>query len=82
MKKEYDFSYGKRGAVLPVASGTTRVTIRLGNDILEHFYKQVERAGGGNYQTMINDALRGLIQGEALERRLRRMIREELRKAS
>ena len=82
MKKEYDFSHGKRGAVLPVPPVTTRVTIRLGNDILEHFYKQVERAGGGNYQTMINDALRGLIQGETSEKRLRRIIREELRKVS
>ena len=63
MKKEYDFSQGKRGAVLPVPPGTRRVTIRLEKDILEWFYDQVNRAGGGNYQTMINDALRSFVEG-------------------
>lgn len=83
MKKEYDFSKGKRGPVLPAAPGTKRVTIRLGNDILEYFLDQVERAGGGNYQTLINDALRAFIEGQdqSLEKRLRRIIREELHKA-
>jgi uncharacterized protein (DUF4415 family) len=84
MKKEYDFSKGKRGPVLPVPPGTKRVTIRLGKDILEYFYDQVDRAGGGNYQTLINEALRVFINGQvpSLEQRLRKIIREELRKAS
>lgn len=89
MKKEYDFSKGKRGPVLPVPPGTKRVTIRLGNDILEYFYEyfydQVERAGGGNYQTLINDALRAFIEGQrqpTLEQTLRKVIREELHRAS
>jgi uncharacterized protein (DUF4415 family) len=85
MKKEYDFSKGKRGPVLPVPPGTTRVTIRLGNDVLEYFRDQVERAGGGNYQTLINDALRAFIKGQrqpTSEQTLRKVIREELRRAS
>jgi len=84
MRREYDFSKGKRGAILPVAPGKTRVTIRLDQDILDWFKAQTEQAGGGNYQTLINNALRQFIgkQSEELEQTLRRVIREELRKAS
>jgi len=83
MKKEYDFSKGRRGPVLRVASGKTRVTIRLDDDILDWFRQQVDDAGGGNYQTLINEALRGFIQRrqESLETTLRRVIRDELRRA-
>ncbi|HEV2383369.1 MAG TPA: BrnA antitoxin family protein [Terriglobia bacterium] len=84
MKKEYDFSKGKRGPVLPVDPGKDRITIRLDKDILEFFYEQVELAGGGNYQTLINSALRSFIEDRrvpSLEKRLRAIIREELRKA-
>jgi uncharacterized protein (DUF4415 family) len=82
MKKEYDFSKGRRGSVLKVPADKTRVTIRLDNDILDWFRRQVDEAGGGNYQTLINDALRGLVQRkqEALETTLRRVIRDELRR--
>jgi uncharacterized protein (DUF4415 family) len=85
MREEYDFSKGKRGAVLPAAPGKERITIRLDSEILNYFRDQVERAGGGNYQTLINSALRAHIEGErkpTLEQTLRRVIREELRKAS
>ena len=58
MKKEYDFSKGKRGAVRPAAKGKTRITIRIDDDILEWFRGEVDAAGGGSYQTLINDALR------------------------
>jgi uncharacterized protein (DUF4415 family) len=58
MKREYDFSKAKRGPVMPVPKGKTRITIRLGDDVIEWFRDQVERAGGGNYQSLINDALR------------------------
>jgi uncharacterized protein (DUF4415 family) len=83
MKKEYDFSKGKRGAVLKVPPGKIRVTIRLDKDILEWFRQQVDDAGGGNYQSLINDALRGVVhqKQEALEATLRRVIRDELRRA-
>ena len=58
MRREYDFSKAKRGAVTPVPKGKTRITIRLDDDILDWFRRQVEQAGGGNYQSLINDALR------------------------
>ncbi len=80
MKKEHDFSQGKRGAVVRVPPGKTRITIRLDEDILDWFRAQVNAAGGGNYQTLINDALREYVQRrkEPLEDTLRRVIREEL----
>ena len=80
--KTYDFTKGKRGSVLPVPPGKERITIRLDTDILEYFRGQVERAGGGNYQTLINNALRAYIEGgqkPTIEETLRRVIREELR---
>jgi uncharacterized protein (DUF4415 family) len=55
MKKEYDFSKGKRGAVIPPV-GKTRITIYLDDAILKRFKAQSERTGKG-YQTLINDAL-------------------------
>lgn len=81
METEYDFSQGKRGAVDPDPSSKTRITIRLDNDILAWFRQQAHQAGGGNYQTAINSALRQHIQQsrEPLEDTLRRVIREELK---
>ena len=80
MKNEYDFSAGKRGAVAAPPPGKSRITIRLDDDILAWFRDQVHAAGGGNYQTLINEALREHIQQrrEPLEETLRRVIREEL----
>jgi len=82
MKKQYDFSKATRGAVIPSPSGKTRITIRLDDDILEWFRNQVHAAGGGNYQTLINRALREHLaqQRESLEATLRRVLREELPK--
>ena len=83
MKREYDFSKGKRGPVVAVPPGKTRLTIRLDTDIVDWFRNQVEKAGGGNYQSLMNQALREFIKRskEPLESTLRRVIREELRKA-
>lgn len=80
MKKEYNFSKGKRGAVRPAPKGKTRITIRIDEDILEWFRGEVEAAGGGNYQTLINQALREYLnqQQQPLEDLLRRVVREEL----
>jgi len=80
MKKQYDFSQGKRGAIESVPKGKTRITIRIDDDVLDWFRKQVRKAGGGNYQTLINLALREHVQRskEALEDTLRRVLREEL----
>jgi uncharacterized protein (DUF4415 family) len=80
MKKEYDFSRGKRGAVLKTPPGKTRITIRIDDDILRWFRDQVHAAGGGNYQTLINKALREHVESgqESLKHQLRIVIREEL----
>jgi uncharacterized protein (DUF4415 family) len=84
MRKEYDFSKAKRGAVVSVPKGKTRITIRLDEDVLAWFKEQVHRAGGGNYQTFINAALREHVKRseEPLEETLRRVLREELEHAS
>ena len=79
MKKEYDFSKARRGPVVPPTPGKTRITIRLDNDIIEHFQDAVDRAGGGNYQTLINDALREYLQGRRLEAVVRKAVRDEVK---
>jgi hypothetical protein len=83
MKREYDFAKGRRGAVLPVPRGKTRITIRLDSDVIEWFRHQVHAAGGGSYQTLINSALREYAQRrpELLENSIRRVVRQELRRA-
>jgi uncharacterized protein (DUF4415 family) len=80
MKDEYDFSAGQRGPVVPIPPGKSRITIRLDQDILDWFKGQVHAAGGGNYQTLINSALREYTQQrrEPLEATLRRVVRDEL----
>jgi hypothetical protein len=80
MRDEYDFSGGTRGAIVPPAPGKTRITIRLDDEVIDWFRRQVEVAGGGNYQALINDALREHIGRfrEPLEETLRRVVREEL----
>ena len=78
MKRQYDFSKARRGPVVPPTQGKTRITIRLDNDVIEHFQAMVDRAGGGNYQSLINDALREYIRGARLETVVRRAVREEV----
>jgi hypothetical protein len=39
----------------------------------------VDRAGGGNYQTLINDALREYLQGRRLEAVVRKAVRDEVK---
>src|SRR4051812_36698693 len=80
MKKEYDFSKGKRGAVVPLPPGKLRITIRLDKDILEWFKRTVDEAGGGHHQTMMDDPPGHFMIAERqpLEDSLRRVVREEL----
>jgi hypothetical protein len=80
MKRNYEFKHGKRGAVIPAESGKTRITIRIDDAILRWFREEVHEAGGGSYQTAINDALRNFIetQDRQLEDTFRRVLREEL----
>ncbi len=87
MKKQYNFAKARRGPILPAPAGKTRITIRIDDDILDWFRAQADQAGGASYQTMINDALRRVMEGraESVEAALRRVIRQEfpkLRKAS
>jgi uncharacterized protein (DUF4415 family) len=87
MKKEYDFSGGKRGRIAPKEPeprGKTRITIRLDEDLVEHFLKVADASGGAmGYQTLINEALRQHVEGKApkFEETLRRIVREEVRAA-
>lgn len=85
MRKEYDFSKGKRGAVIASPS-KTRITIMLDDDIIEFFRSKAEADGTG-YQTAINTALRRVLPSERLKPTddrpitvavLRRVLREEL----
>jgi uncharacterized protein (DUF4415 family) len=82
MKKGYDFSAARQGAVIS-HRGKTRITIYLDDDVLQAFRERAETSGRG-YQTMINDALREQL-GKASQpidaRTLRRILREELRKS-
>lgn len=80
MKREYDFSRAKRGAIVPPAAGKTRITIRIDDDVLDWFRAQVHAAGGGSYQTMMNGALREFMARRegALAETLRHVLREEL----
>lgn len=88
MNPHYDFSAGKRGRVVgkvAEARGKSRITIRIDDDILAFFLKEADASGGAvGYQTLINDALRQLVENKApqLEDTLRRILREELRRAS
>jgi uncharacterized protein (DUF4415 family) len=81
MKKEYDFSKGKRGAIVP-QKGKSRITIYLDDEILEEFRTRADKLGKG-YQTVINEALRdylGKSDKPINEDTLRRILREELKK--
>ena len=80
--RSYDFSHGRRGAVLAVPPGKTRITIRIDSDLLDWFRDQVDAAGGGNYQTLMNQALRAHVEQreDGLEEMLRRVLREELQR--
>lgn len=85
MRKEYDFSGGKRGAVVP-SLGKTRITIMLDNEVLEYFRERADSAGAG-YQTMINATLKNAVDhsrnGEEplTIAKLREVLRQELHAA-
>jgi uncharacterized protein (DUF4415 family) len=85
MRNEYDFSKGKRGAVI-ASPGKTRITIMLDDEVIEAFRARADSAGSG-YQTLINAALREAVLGEKDKQKpitvatLRRVLREELHPA-
>jgi uncharacterized protein (DUF4415 family) len=79
MKKVYDFSKGKRGAVIPT-TGKTRITIYMDDMIVSQFKAQSEKTGKG-YQTLINEALKsylGLVEQPVTQDLVRKIVREEL----
>jgi len=80
MKREYDFSRAKRGPIAPPTRGKTRITIRIDDDVLDWFRASVHKQGGGNYQTLMNSALREHMarNEDLLAETLRRVIREEV----
>lgn len=86
MKKEYDFSTGKRGPAATPSAGKQRITIRLDADVIEFFKQAVEEAGGGNYQTLINAALREYMNGrrmaDAVREAVREAVHEEMKRAA
>lgn len=59
MRKEYDFSRAKRGAVIP-SPGKTRITIMIDDDVIEAFRAKAEAVGRG-YQTLIKETLRAAL---------------------
>jgi len=76
--RDIDFSHAKRGPVIRPEPGKTKISIRLDNRVIEHFRSLVEKAGGGNYQTLINDALVSYIEQGSVLDAVRIVMREEL----
>ena len=76
--RDIDFSRAKRGPVVPPDPGKTKISIRLDNTVLAYFRNLVTRAGGGNYQTLINDALLEHVHARSTVALVRQVVREEL----
>ena len=80
--RDIDFAHAKRGAVVPLEPGKTKISIRLDNAVLDYFRAVVEKAGGGNYQTLINDALVAYTHQQSLLDAVRQVVREEFHPSS
>jgi uncharacterized protein (DUF4415 family) len=76
--RDIDFSRAKRGAIVRPEPGKTKISIRLDNTILQYFRSLVDKAGGGNYQTLINDALLEHVHRRSTIDAVRQAVREEL----
>ena len=76
--RDVDFSGARRGAVVKAEPGKTKISIRLDKTVIEHFRRLVDQAGGGNYQTYINDALLEHISRRSTIDVVRDVVREEL----
>ena len=79
--RDIDFTKAKRGPVILPDPGKSKISIRIDNRVLDHFRSLVERVGGGNYQTLINDALLEYIHRQSTLEAVRQVLREELRPA-
>jgi uncharacterized protein (DUF4415 family) len=87
MRKEYDFSRAKRAKDVPhlaelqaEMAGKTRITMRVDNAVLAAFKARAE-SSGGNYQTIMNEALKQYALGLTMADVVRQTIREEMRSA-
>lgn len=76
--RDIDFSRAKQGAVIKAEPGKTKISIRLDNLILDYFRNLVDKAGGGNYQTLINNALLEYVHRSSTLDVVRQTIQEEL----
>ena len=76
--RDIDFSRAKRGAIVRPEPGKTKISIRLDNTVIAFFRTAVDRAGGGSYQTLINDALLEHIHRRSTLDAVRQVVREEL----
>ncbi|MBI3769435.1 MAG: BrnA antitoxin family protein [Deltaproteobacteria bacterium] len=76
--RHVDFSRAKRGPVVKPEPGKTKISIRLDNTVLRYFRALVDKAGGGNYQTLINDALLEHLHRRSTLDVVRQVVREEL----
>ena len=77
-RRRIDFTGAKRGAVVNPQPGKTKISIRLDNEVLDHFRALVDKAGGGNYQSLINDALRTFVRQESVADMTRDVVKQEL----
>lgn len=75
--RDMDFANARRGRVTPAQPGKTKISIRLDNAVIDHFRDAVDRAGGGNYQSLINDALIDWIRQKSMLEAVRKVVREE-----
>lgn len=76
--RDIDSSRAKRGPVIPPEPAKTKISIRLDKRVIDHFRSQVEDAGEGNYQTLINDALVSYIERASMLEAVRMVLREEI----
>jgi uncharacterized protein (DUF4415 family) len=76
--RNIDFSRARRGPVVKPEPGKTKISIRLDNTVLEYFRGLVNKAGGGNYQTLMNDALVEHVHRRSTLDAVRQAVREEL----
>jgi uncharacterized protein (DUF4415 family) len=76
--RDIDFSGAKRGPVVRPEPGKTKISIRLDNTVLDYFRGVVDKAGGGNYQTLMNEALLEYVHRRSTLDVVRQVVREEL----
>lgn len=76
--RDIDFSQAKRGPMVKAEPGKTKISIRLDKAVIESFRELADQAGGGNYQTMINDALVAHLHQRSMLEAVRQVVREEI----